>query len=95
MLAYPMRPRRLGIAQLLATLSDAYRRLATSGDVSRRRIEKLEAALKWALEHGAYHAEWLSLMEFRGYGCGCCSAPIEPPEEIRDVVLEISSQMRK
>lgn len=49
------------------------------------KTQQLEAALRWALENGV---RWSSVCkEFNDSGCGCCSGTIEPPEELRAVIL--------
>lgn len=56
------------------------------------RIEKLEAALRWALSEGALHSDWMGEMEFRDSGCGCCSGSVAPPEDLRLVIYETMLQ---
>lgn len=52
-------------------------------------IEQLQAALRWALDEGANGGlssdGKLSLSDG---GCGCCSRDIDPPEDLRAVILE-------
>jgi hypothetical protein len=52
------------------------------------KIEKLEAALRWALSEGAHNVEYNGRLEFRDSGCGCCSGDTTPPEELRAVIAE-------
>lgn len=52
------------------------------------KVEKLEAALAWALSEGAKAQDFGEQIEFRDAGCSCCSGSVEPAEEWRDVVMK-------
>lgn len=53
----------------------------------RQRADKLEAALKWALEEGVVTSKMLP-SKFFDAGCGCCKDEIEPPPELAGVIAE-------
>jgi hypothetical protein len=52
------------------------------------KVQKLQAALHWALTNGAHADEYGGRLEFSDRGCGCCSSEIQPPEELRAVIVE-------
>lgn len=65
--------------------SQAHRHKHYSYGPTVTKTQKLEAALKWALENGA---EWSTYGKYmRNSGCGCCSGSLDIPEEFRDVVM--------
>lgn len=56
-------------------------------------IDKLRAALKWALENGVSYSPPYKFPDgrvlgdsFKDYGCGCCAGNIDIPKEFDDVV---------
>lgn len=68
-------------------------RLLTRAEVNKllrhgRKVQQLQAALRWALEEGASRRDYNGKLEFRDHGCGCCSGEVEPPEELRAVIVE-------
>lgn len=52
------------------------------------KVQRLQAALRWALEEGARNVDYGNGLEFRDCGCGCCSSSTKPPEELRAVIVE-------
>lgn len=51
--------------------------------------QKLQAALRWAVTEGANGRITASgKLELRDAGCGCCSGKLDPPEELREVIIE-------
>ena len=54
------------------------------------KVEKLQAALRWALEGNV--ARDHEPTGFRTAGCGCCAYGTQPPEELRAVIMEALKQ---
>lgn len=54
-----------------------------------QKVELLQSALLWALsENASARKEGGRKWVFHDGGCGCCSGNIEPPEELRGVIIE-------
>jgi hypothetical protein len=57
------------------------------------RIADLEKALRWAIEEGASFNS--NSKTFYDAGCGCCSGDVEPPEDIKGMLIGLMDSVTK